>query len=274
MGNVWAISDLHVGHEQNRDFVDLLVPETSDDWLIVAGDVAEYAEQVLATLACLRRRWRRVIWTPGNHELWTLPSDPCQLRGAERYEYLVSECRAIGVDTPEDHFPTWHGPSGSVVVAPLFLLYDYSFRPSGISVAEALSAAHRKGVVCNDEYVLYPDPYPTREQWCAERVRLTRKRLDALPDGVATVLVNHFPLNQCQTSRLYHREFALWCGTNQSASWHLEYRATDVIYGHLHIAGSEVYDGVRFHEVSIGYPRERAWRSAPLGPRLILQDVP
>lgn len=274
MGAVWAISDLHVGHERNQEVVDMLVPEASDDWLVVAGDIAEHAGQVRATLALLRERWARVIWTPGNHELWTLPSDPCQLRGVERYRYLVSECRAIGVDTPEDPFPIWQGASGSTVVVPMFLLYDYSFRPPRTSISTALAAAHHKGVVCNDEYMLYSDPHPTRAQWCAERVRVTQARLDVLPDDVATVLVNHFPLAPWPTARLYHQEFALWCGTTRSANWHLKYRATDVVYGHLHIAGSEMRDGVRFHEVSIGYPRERAWRTAPLGPRLILQEAP
>ena len=36
-----AISDLHVGHADNRELVADLAPETDGDWLIVAGDVAE-----------------------------------------------------------------------------------------------------------------------------------------------------------------------------------------------------------------------------------------
>jgi hypothetical protein len=44
-----------------------------------------------------------------------------------------------------------------------------------------------------------------------------------------------------------------------------------MVYGHLHIPRTTWYDGVRFQEVSVGYPRE--WRrrgSAPEPPRTIL----
>ena len=37
---LWAISDLHVGYEENRRAVQAL-PAYPDDWLIVAGDTGE-----------------------------------------------------------------------------------------------------------------------------------------------------------------------------------------------------------------------------------------
>ena len=58
---------------------------------------------------------------------------------------------------------------------------------------------------------------------------------------------------------LRHPEFAQWCGTERTADWHLRYRAAAVVYGHLHIPRTTWYDGVRFEEVSLGYPRE--WRA-------------
>ncbi|GAA3057502.1 hypothetical protein GCM10020000_45160 [Streptomyces olivoverticillatus] len=69
-----------------------------------------------------------MIWTPGNHELWTPNTDPVQLRGVARYERLVELCRGLGVATPEDPWAVWEGEGGPVAVAPLFTLYDYSFR--------------------------------------------------------------------------------------------------------------------------------------------------
>ena len=53
-------------------------------------------------------------------------------------------------------------------------------------------------------------------------------------------------------------EFALWCGTTATADWHTRYNAVCSVYGHLHIPRTTYYDGVRFEEVSLGYPRE--WR--------------
>ena len=55
----------------------------------------------------------------------------CSCAGRTRYEHLVALCRRLGVLTPEDDYVTWTGPGGPVAVAPLFLLYDYSFRPAG-----------------------------------------------------------------------------------------------------------------------------------------------
>ena len=130
-GRLLAISDLHVGYPENRAMVEGLGPSDPGDWLIVAGDVGEVFADVGYVLAKLAGRFERVIWAPGNHELWTHPADPVQLRGVARYEALVKVCRRFGVLTPEDPFPVWPGPSGPVAVASLFQLYDYSFLPDG-----------------------------------------------------------------------------------------------------------------------------------------------
>lgn len=273
MSGLLAISDLHVGFEENRDFVAGIRPETEDDWLLVAGDVSERASDVEWTLRTLSERFAKVVWAPGNHELWTTRNDPLQLRGEARYRHLVEMCRGLGVLTPEDPYAVWEGPDGPVTVAPLFLLYDYTFRPEGATnKAEALAIAHAAGVVCTDEYMLHPDPYPSREAWCDARIAYTEKRLAALPSDTSTVLINHWPMTREPTKVLWYPEFAQWCGTERTADWHLRYNAAAVVYGHLHIPRTMWQDGVRFEEVSVGYPRE--WRAreaaAPSGPRRIL----
>ena len=149
------------------------------------------------------------------------------------------------------------------MVAPLFLLYDYTFGAGeGTTREEALERAYEAGVVCVDEFLLHPDPYPSREAWCEARVRETEARLAGLPADATTVLVNHFPLIEAPTRLLRHPEFAQWCGTRATADWHRRFRAAAVVYGHLHIPVTTWHDGVRFEEVSLGYPREwerRRW---------------
>ena len=73
-----------------------------------------------------------------------------------------------------------------------------------------------------------------------------------------TVLVNHFPLVREPCDAMFYPEFALWCGTTATEDWHTRYNALCSVYGHLHIPRTTWYDGVRFEEVSVGYPRE--WR--------------
>jgi len=256
-GRVVAVSDLHVDHPENRELLQRMRPASSRDWLIVAGDVADGLDAVEWALRLLAERYARVIWVPGNHELLAYGDDP--LRGEQRYRHLVELCRGIGVLTPEDPFPLWKGAGGPVLLAPLFLLYDYSFgRNVGASKEESLRRAHEAGVVCVDEYLLHPDPFPSREAWCAERAAATEQRLAAMDRELPTVLINHFPLIDAPTKVLRHPEFAQWCGTVRTADWHRRYRATTVVYGHLHIPRTTWHDGVRFEEVSLGYPRERA----------------
>lgn len=257
-GRLLAVSDLHVAYRENRSVLGDVRPTSDADWLIVAGDVGEVAAGVESALALLAGRFAQVIWAPGNHELWTHPKDPNTLRGVERYRHLVEFCRSIGVLTPEDPYAVWRGAGGPTVIAPLFLLYDYTFRVPGTATKEeSLARAERAGVVCSDEYLLHADPYPTRDAWCRARLAQTRERLDALGTGLPVVLVNHFPLRRHETAILRHPEFAQWCGTEETDDWHVRYGARAVVYGHLHIPRTTWHDGVRFEEVSLGYPRER-----------------
>jgi len=239
----------------------------------VVGDVAEKAADIEWALRTLKARFAAVIWVPGNHELWTVSRDPVQLRGAARYGYLVRMCRRIGVITPEDPFPVWEGAGGPVTIVPLFVLYDYSFRPDGTSTkAESLALAYETGIVCSDEAVLHPDPYLSIDAWCHARIAVTEQRLAALAAGVPTVLVNHFPLTREPTRVLKYPEFAQWCGTERTADWHLRFGAEAVVYGHLHIPGTTWQDGVRFEEVSLGYPEELDLN--PERPRTLRQILP
>jgi 3',5'-cyclic AMP phosphodiesterase CpdA len=259
VGGLYAVSDLHAGNRDNREVVERIWPAHPDDWLIVAGDVAERLDGIEWALTLLRDRFAHVVWVPGNHELWTNSEDGDDLRGMRRYERLIELCRGLEVTTPEDPYPLWDAAKGTVRIAPLFLLYDYSFLTPGTTTKEeSLRAAHASQIVCTDEYLLHSDPYPSRDAWCRARVEATDQRLAAVAGGHPLVLVNHWPLVREPTRVMTHQEFPQWCGTELTADWHLRFGATVAVYGHLHIPRTTTYDGVRFEEVSIGYPRE--WR--------------
>ncbi|MGC4773522.1 metallophosphoesterase family protein [Micromonospora sp. DT44] len=254
-----AVSDLHITYAENRAFVEELRPDHPGDWLIVAGDVGERFADIEWALELLSSRFAKVVWAPGNHELWTPPGDPEHLRGETRYRELVAMCQRLGVVTPEDPYPVWDGEGGPATIAPLFVLYDYTFRvPQASTKQESLDIAYAAGVVCTDEAMLHPDPYPSREAWCDARVTETERRLTERDPDLPTVLVNHYPLMREPTDILWFPEFAQWCGTVRTRDWHLRFGASTMVYGHLHIPRTTFYDGVRFEEVSLGYPRE--WR--------------
>lgn len=251
--NLWAISDLHVGYGDNRRAVDALDP-MPEDWLILAGDVGETPSQLAFVLRTLRLRFSVVIWTPGNHELWTSPRLPRERRGVGHYERLVEMCRRYGVLTPDDPYPVWPGAGPRTVIVPTFLLYDYSFRPDEVPAGGAVAWAAEAGVRCADEVLLDPAPHASRADWCAERLAWTTRRLDALPSDARVILVNHWPLRYDHARLPRLPRFSIWCGTRATETWHRRYPIDTVVYGHMHTRRTETFDGVRFEEVSLGYP--------------------
>jgi predicted phosphodiesterase len=255
---LFAISDLHVGFVDNRRGLEQMRVR-GDARLIVAGDVGETVEQLAATLDKLLQRFESVIWCPGNHEIWQIGAHGS--RGQTKYEELVAVCRSRGVLTPEDEYPVWEVAGERVVIAPMFLLYDYSFCPDHIPVEHAVEWAAQTGIRCVDEELLDPAPYPSRSAWCAERCRFTEQRLERAvrKTGLRSILINHYPLKRCLAHLPAIPRFQIWCGTRRTEDWHIRFNAAVAISGHLHIRSTRWLDGCRFEEVSLGYPG-RQWR--------------
>ena len=88
---LWAVSDLHVVHVGNKPVTEsqyLLTPGMTVDCLLAT--VAERTDEMGWALDLLRRRFAKVIWVPGNHELWTTTNYPMEIFGRARYDYLVN----------------------------------------------------------------------------------------------------------------------------------------------------------------------------------------
>ncbi len=254
---LYAISDLHLANRVNRQALEAL-PPYPEDWLILAGDIGETDLHLQFTLSVLTHRFHQLLWVPGNHDLWTLPVERFSFRGEAKYRHMISICRDYGVLTPEDPYVLWPGEDRSYLLAPLFLLYDYSFRPDFIRQEKAVEWAAESGVVCTDEELLHPDPYDSIPAWCVQRCQYTVGRLEEVSPGLSLVLINHFPLRQDLVHLHTFRRFSIWCGTRHTEDWHTRFPVSVVVYGHLHNRGTYFRDGVRFEEVSFGYPRD--WR--------------
>jgi predicted phosphodiesterase len=252
---LWAISDLHVAYAANREAVDRM-QQRPGDWLILAGDTGETLDHLDYVLARVVDRFERVIWTPGNHDLWTPRSWPASARGVAHYERLVRQCQRRGVLTPEDPWALWPEASAPTRLAPIFTLYDYSFRPDEVPPARAIAWAAEAGIRCADESRLAPDPFPSREAWCHARVEATHARLRDTPAGTRLVLVSHFPLRRDLAILPRIPRFSIWCGTRLTEQWHRDFPVDVVVSGHLHMRSTRWRHGVRFEEVSLGYPRQ------------------
>ncbi len=265
---LWAISDLHLAAESNRAALRAL-PARPGDWLIVAGDVCESLTLFAEAMAFLASRFARVLWAPGNHELWLTGRDGGPVSSAEKYAALVAAARHAGVDTPEDPYPRW--PAGAVVVAPLFTSFDYSFRPHGVAREEVLRWAAETRCVSADERLMRPAPFGRMDEWCAQLCAAAEQRLarEVRPDA-ATVLVSHYPLRRDLVHIPRIPRFSPWCGSVRTEDWPVRFRAVVAVSGHLHVRRSERRGFTRFEEVSLGYARQ--W-DASRGMGAYLRDV-
>lgn len=259
MSKLYAIGDLHLSYPANRTAwagLDLHL----DDGLILCGDIGEKPEHLELAFSAATRCFKQVFWCPGNHELYTLPSasGPTPLRGEEKYNQCVEIARKYSVHTPEDDFVVWEGEGGPALIAPIFTLYDYTFRPQHLKTkAEALKWAEEADTIATDEFVLHPDPFPSREAWCEVLLEKARRKLEtAVNRGMPLIIVNHWPLREDLIWIPKAPRFTLWCGTKETEDWHQRYSAKVVVSGHLHVRRTDWRDGVRFEECSLGYPRQ------------------
>lgn len=193
MGKLYAIGDIHLGHPFNTEAWKAL-EEHPGDGLILCGDVGETAAHLELAFGAAARKFRTVWWCPGNHELYTMALKTT-LRGEDKYAECVDIARRHGVHTPEDDFVEWRGEGGDgqagVIVAPIFTLYDYTFRPDGMDKKAALEWASAADTVATDEFLLHPDPFPTREDWCDALVaKAERKLTEANERGLPLIIVS------------------------------------------------------------------------------------
>ncbi|KAI2625079.1 Metallo-dependent phosphatase [Hypoxylon sp. NC1633] len=271
---LYAIGDLHLSYEYNRKALEELTPHP-DDGLILCGDVGEKDEHLELAFEVATRNFGEVFWCPGNHELYTMGAARPDLRGELKYEHCVAIARRYGVHTPEDPFLRWDGDGGPVIVAPVFTLYDYSFRPATVAREDALRWAEEADTVATDEFLLHPDPHATRDAWCAALVaRFARRLADENPEGLPLVIANHWPLRADLVHIPRVPRFSLWCGTTLTQDWHTRFGAKVVVSGHLHVPRTDWKDGVRFEECSLGYPRQ--WqdvRAAGLDINDLLREI-
>jgi predicted phosphodiesterase len=255
-----AISDLHLSQVANRNAL-FSMRDHGEDWLIIAGDTSEKLEYHELAFQELSKRFGKLIWVPGNHDLWTVHrEDEYAIRGVEKYRALVELARSFAVTTPEDPFVEWptNGDeiNDSVIIAPLFLLYDYSFRPKTVAKKDMREWVRKKHAECSDEFFLHPNPYESREDWCWSRCNMTANKLSNVNENCKTILINHWPLRLDIIDIPRIPRFTPWCGTMITRSWHQKYSASVVVSGHLHTRRTDFIDGCRFEEVSLGYKRQ------------------
>jgi len=117
---VFAISDLHVDYEVNQQWVaQLSATDYRRDLLILAGDVCDSIPLLESSLGTLARRFAKVLYIPGNHEMW-VHRDQYPGTSLDKFQRIRRIVEGCGVSMQPFH-------CNDLSVVPLLGWYDYSF---------------------------------------------------------------------------------------------------------------------------------------------------
>jgi calcineurin-like phosphoesterase family protein len=243
---VFATSDLHTDYKDNFSWLtELSDVAYRDDALIVAGDISDRLEIIRETLLLLRSKFRHVIFTPGNHELWVRGAD---INSIQKLQQVLSLCERIGVATkPLRLEDLW--------IVPLFSWYDGVFESEDNNERARLAWADFH--LCK-----WPDDaQPVADYF----LRLNEPHLKSYDAPVITF--SHFiPRAELLPPKEYMRfdwlpSISLCTALDDQIRL---LKSTVHVCGHTHTTIDHVIDGVRYVQNAVRYPKERRAESFPV----------
>jgi predicted phosphodiesterase len=117
---VFALSDIHIDYSANAKWIEnLSVAEYQDDVLILAGDVSDIQKLLDWGLSILTKRFKKVLFVPGNHELWVRREDP-KKNSLQKFDDVCAVVESTGASMQAFH-------ERGISIIPLLGWYDYSF---------------------------------------------------------------------------------------------------------------------------------------------------
>jgi predicted phosphodiesterase len=117
---VFALSDIHIDYDVNAKWVaNLSIAEYQNDVLILAGDVTDIRRLLDWCLSTLAKRFRKVLFVPGNHDLWVIREDRDK-NSLQKFDDVCGVVESSGASMQAFR-------ERGVSIIPLLAWYDYSF---------------------------------------------------------------------------------------------------------------------------------------------------
>lgn len=237
---IFALSDIHVDYDANAKWVrNLSRSDYSDDLLILAGDVSHKRELLASCLTAFAERFRKVLFVPGNHDLWVL--------GESKEKTSLQKFREVGETVKASGASMEPLSLDGLLVMPLLGWYDYSFGEPNEEL---------KDIWMDFRACRWPMGFEAADV-AAHFAQLNR--VPAMDGAAKVITVSHFlPRIDLVPSYVSKRHRIL---DPVLGSTHLEDQLRQLnpvihVYGHSHINRSVRIDGIRYVNNAFGYPHE------------------
>jgi Calcineurin-like phosphoesterase len=247
---LFATSDLHTDYKENLRWLgEISDRDYRDDALIVAGDISDRFEIIRETLQLLGSKFRHLLFTPGNHELWVRGAQHNAHDSIEKLQRVLDLCAELGVSTKPVRFADFW-------VVPLFSWYDGVFDP------ELKEPGTARQAWADFHFCKWPpDIGPLPDYF----LRLNEPHLHTYYAPVVTF--SHFlPRADLLPPKEYLR--ISWLDSvSVCAALDGQLRKLEPIVhvcGHTHTTVDRVIDGVRYVQNAVRYPKERSATSIPI----------
>ncbi len=237
---VFALSDIHIDYGVNAEWVaNLPVAEYRDDVLILAGDVTDSWRLLEWCLGALTKRFKKVLFTPGNHDLWVIREDRKKdsLQKFDEIRVVVESSGASMLAFRER----------GLSIIPLLAWYDYSFgEPS-----QELRSMWMDYRACR-----WPSGY-TEKEVAAYFAAFSDQQVSVAGDTVITY--SHFlPRIDLMPEFIpcAHKLLYPILGSTRLESQLRRLNSSIHVYGHSHVNRNVKIDGVTYINNAYGYPHE------------------
>jgi len=237
---VFALSDIHIDYEVNAKWIAALsTAEYQDDVLILAGDVTDMRRLFDWCLYTLAKRFKKVLFVPGNHDLWVI-REGGEKNSLQKFDDICAVVRSSGASMQAFR-------ERGVSIIPFLAWYDYSFGepseelrsiwmdyhacrwPSGLTekdIAAHFASFNRKhSSLAGDKVITYSHFLP---------------RIDLMPGFIPSAKKLLYPI---LGSTLLDRQLR-----RLNPSIH--------VYGHSHVNRQVKIDGVCYINNAFGTPSE------------------
>eukprot|EP00656_Telonema_subtile_P035109 TRINITY_DN39109_c0_g1_i1.p1 TRINITY_DN39109_c0_g1~~TRINITY_DN39109_c0_g1_i1.p1 ORF type:complete len:545 (+),score=183.82 TRINITY_DN39109_c0_g1_i1:142-1776(+) len=243
---VFAISDVHYDHKQAPGWIaNISSSDFQQDTLIVAGDAGDTHEAVRRCLRDFKRKFRRVFYCPGNHDLWIrdsekdrFPDSICKLHS------LLATCDELGVDSMPARV------AEGVWVVPLLSWYNAQYDPTD----------PRPGRMRFDTFCKWPIEEDLVWKYF---LQLNTCLLEPVPKSATVLSFSHFlPVHNLPYSR-FVQELGKAVGCLELNQQIEQLGAQVHVYGHTHMNAMENINGRLYVQHALGYDGEHS-DSTPL----------